>query len=145
VKRTLATVNTPGALAMVVNVENQAGWGPAVAQQVKPPWPRECQCQPRIIVPTICSVVNKSESLALKIIALDKQPMKSVSVHIRPPGRGKWAEIAARHLARAVYEAKLLAALEDFEYCVTAETGGGQELTWPATAPTMNHTVLTTE
>ncbi|MCX6873758.1 MAG: hypothetical protein NTW21_08115 [Verrucomicrobia bacterium] len=35
----LATVNTPGALAMVVNMENNPGWGPAVAKSATLPWP----------------------------------------------------------------------------------------------------------
>jgi len=36
----LATVNTPGALAMVVNMENHPGWGPWVAKHAAQPWPK---------------------------------------------------------------------------------------------------------
>ncbi len=39
----LATVNTPGGLAMVVNMENHPGWGPAIAKHAAQPWPKEYQ------------------------------------------------------------------------------------------------------
>jgi hypothetical protein len=138
----IATVNTPGALAMVINMENHAGWGPTIAKHVKQSWPKEYQGQPRLIVPTVRSVVNKGESVRLKTIALDPQPVKSVSVLVRQLGGRKWKTIPARHLARAVFEARLPAARDDFEYHVTAETAGGQKMFWPATAPAMNQTVV---
>jgi hypothetical protein len=39
----------------------------------------------------------------------------------------------------------LLAAREDFEYRVEAETADGRRLQWPATAPQMNQTVVVEE
>jgi hypothetical protein len=137
----LATVNTPGALAMVVNMESHPGWGATIAKHALQPWPKEYQGQPRLIVPCVRSVVNKSESLKLKIIALAKQPMKSVTVHLRSLGQGDWQTIPATHVARAVYEAKLPAQREDFEYYITT----GENLVWPATAPQLNQTVVTIE
>lgn len=47
--------------------------------------------------------------------------------------------------ARAVYEAKLPLAQDDFEYYVSAETAGGNQLIWPATAPQLNQTVVTSQ
>ena len=96
----------------------------------------------RLIVPTVRSVAIKGEALTLKIIALDKQPVKSVTVHVSPLGQGNWQTIPATHLARAVYQAKLPAAMEDFEYFAEAQTLGGETLRWPATAPEMNQTVV---
>ena len=93
---------------------------------------------PRLIVPTARSVVAKGESLKLKIIAL---PATQPIVHFRPLGKGEWKEIPATHIARAVYEAKLPVAQDDFEYYVTA----GKKLVWPATAPQMNQTVIVTD
>ena len=46
--------------------------------------------------------------------------------------------------ARAVYEATLPAAQDDFEYYVTAETSAGTKLIWPPTAPKLSRTVVTT-
>ena len=105
-------------------------------------WPREYQGQPRLIVPTVRSVLTHGETLTLKIIALDKQPVKSVSVSVRPLGKGEWTGVLATHVARADYEAKLPVATEDFEYYITAETSAGNHLVWPATAPEMNQTVV---
>jgi hypothetical protein len=136
----LATVNTPGALAMVVNMEIHPGWAGTVAKYVKKPWPKEYRGAARLIVPCVRSVVNKGESLKVKIIALDKRPVKSVVVHQRPLGKGDWQTIPATHVARAVYEAKLPAAQDDFEYYIT----DGKDLVWPATAPQLNQTVVVT-
>jgi hypothetical protein len=96
----------------------------------------------RLIIPTIRSIAFQGESLTLKIIALDKRPVKSVAVHFRPLGNGKWKTIMATHLARAVYVAKLPAAQDDFEYYISAETAGGKRIVWPATAPEINQTVV---
>lgn len=57
---------------------------------------------------------------------------------LRPLSRGDWQTISATHIARAVFEAKLPAARDDFEYYVTA----GENLVWPATAPQLNQTVV---
>lgn len=139
----LATVNTPGALAMVVNLENHPGWGPAVARNTTQPWPKDYPGQPRLIVPTVRSIVDQGDKLTLKIIVLDRQPARFVTLHVRALGRGDWKSIPASHVARAVYEARLPAAQDDFEYYLTAETMSGAALLWPATAPQISQTVVT--
>jgi len=136
----LATVNTPGALAMVVNMGNHPGWGATLGADATQPWPKEYQGKPRLIVPCVRSLVNPNEVLKLKIIALANQPATPV-VHLRPLGQGSWQEMRATHIARAVYEANLPAARDDFEYYITA----GDSLVWPATAPLLNQTVVITE
>ncbi|HOY59555.1 MAG TPA: malectin domain-containing carbohydrate-binding protein, partial [Verrucomicrobiota bacterium] len=138
----LATVNTPGGLAMVVNLENHPGWGLAVAAQAKTPWPKTYAGEPRLIVPTVRSVVNLGESLTLKIIALDRQPVPSVRVQLRLLGRGTWRTVPAAHLVRGVWQARLPVATDDFEYYIEASTADAQTLRWPVTAPAMNQTVV---
>ncbi len=138
----LATVNTPGGLAMVVNLENHPGWGPAIAKHLQQPWPKAYQGEPRLIVPTVRSVVNQGESLALPIIALASQPVKALTVSCRSLGTGDWTVIPATHLARAVYTAQLPPVREAMEYYIAAETATGQKLRWPATAPTLNQTIV---
>ncbi len=69
--------------------------------------------------------MTRGETLTLKIIALDKQPVKSVTSTGRPLGKGEWQTIPATHIARAVYEAKLPAAQDDFEYYLSVETTAG--------------------
>jgi hypothetical protein len=137
----LATVNSPGALATVVNMENHPGWGGTVARHTTQPWPKDYQGRPRLIVPTVRSVVNQGESLEVKVIALAQQPVKAVMVHFRPLGMGDWQVRPARQVARAVFLAELPAAQGDFEYTLTA----GDGLVWPATAPAMNQTVVVAE
>lgn len=105
------------------------------------PWP-EYRGPGRLVVLTARTSQSTGEQLPLRIIALDQEPVKSVTVHVHPLGGREWKTIPARHLARAVYEARLPAARDDFEYHVTAETAGGQKLIWPATAPAMNQTVV---
>jgi len=107
------------------------------------PW-MEYRGTPRLFAVTKRSVVDRGESLSLKIIALDKAPVKSVVVKVRPFG-GEWQTIPATHLGRAVYEAKLSAVQDDFDYYLTAETDGGQKLVWPATAPSIKQSVVITE
>jgi len=73
---------------MVVSMENNPGWGAAISNHAVQPWPKDYQGAPRLIVPTLRSVVTRGETLALKIIALDKQPVKSVVVRLRPLSKG---------------------------------------------------------
>ena len=86
--------------------------------------------------------VYKDEQLTLRIIALDTQPVKGVSIRIRPLGRGDWRTVEALPVARAVWTATLPAATEDFEYQLVAQTRGGTRVMWPATAPDHNQTVI---
>jgi len=87
-------------------------------------------------------LVVKGEPLRLRILALDRQPMERVVVHIRPLGKREWREIPAAHLGRAVFRAELPAAEEDFEYWVSTVNAEGLSLVWPATAPEINQTVV---
>lgn len=145
-------VSTPGELGTIANLEQHTRinnrWltshDTALAEALGEPLPDECvpaktyAGPPRLIVPTVRTVITPGETLALKIIALDQQPVKSVAVHVRPLGRGEWKTIPATHVARAVLEAKPPPATEDFEYYITA----GQDMIWPATAPEINQTVV---
>jgi hypothetical protein len=106
------------------------------------PW-QDYRGAPRLVNLTARTTATIGECLTLKIIALDKQPVRSVTVRFRPLGTGAWREIPVAHLARAVYEATLPAAQDDFEYHVTAGTAAGGKLVWPASAPQINHTVVT--
>jgi hypothetical protein len=138
----LATVNTPGAVAMVVNMENHPGWGPWVAKHASQPWPKAYQGAPRLIVPTVRTLLTPDEALRLKIIVLDNQPARSATVLWRPLGAGPFRAMPLQHIARAVYHVELPSPGEDFEYRIEATTADGTDLTWPAAAPEINQTVL---
>ena len=152
----LETADTWGAIGHVLTHEmfNRGelglleGHDRALAAALDGAWPEELRPDrvyhgaPRLIVPTQRSVTYKGEALTLKIIALDKAAAKNVTVQIRPLGSGEWKAIPATHLARAVWNATLPAATDDFEYRVVAESATGANLTWPATAPDLNQTVV---
>jgi hypothetical protein len=155
----LQTVSTPGEMGTVANLElhTRVSGGyltsldARLEQLLGEPLPAECAIprdyagQPRLIVPTVRSVLTQGETLTLKIIALDKQPVQSVSVRLRPLGRGAWQALAATHLARAVWRAALPPVTEDFEYQVVAQWASGARSVWPATAPENNQTVVLRE
>jgi len=141
----LQTVSTPGELGTVANLEQHSRLGLKVFVGRDAELPAIYEGKPRLVVPTVRSLAIKAESLKLEIIALDKQRVADVAVHIRPLGMGKWKTTPASHLARARHRAVLPAAKDDFEYYVTAVTAGGEKLVWPATAPQLNQTVVVTQ
>jgi len=152
----LATVNTPGGLAMVVNLESCATFWPIALDKPAarltaalggplPPDaipPKRYQGVPRIIVPTVRTLLARGEGLRLKVIVLDNEPVQSAVISWRPLGAGAFHTAPLKHAARSVYQAELPAPNDDFEYCIEATTAGGMKLTWPATAPEINQTVL---
>ncbi len=141
----LATVNSPGALAMVVNLENHPGWGPLVAQRATQRWPADYQGAPRLSVPTVRSVAEKGEALGVKVIVLDNAQPRAVTGFLRPLGAGPWSAIPAVHVSRGVWRLTLPAAREAFEYRIEAALASGRSLNWPATAPALNQTVVVLE
>ena len=151
-----AIVSTPGELGTIANLEQHSrreshfldAHDAALSQALGKPLPAEAAPSQeyagaaKLILPTVRSVVTKGEVLSLRIIALDTQPVKSVTVKVRPLGKGKWKSLEAAHLARAVWQVKLPAATEDFEYSVEARPAGGKILRWPASAPEINQSVV---
>ena len=95
-----------------------------------------------MIVPTVRTEAAAGEALKIKVIVLDNKPAKSAALYWRPLGKGPFQRIEVKHLARAVYQATLPPATEDFEYYIQAQTEDGKDLAWPATAPRLNQTVV---
>lgn len=154
----IATVSTPGELGTIAALEQHGSvwrrWLPqhdaALVAALGRPLPQEAQPtqnytgKPLLTPLTRRGKVRPGEALSLKIIALDSQPVKSVTVHFRPLGKGEWKSIPAAHIARAVHHAILPAATDDFEYHIHAERTDGTIVAWPATAPQLNQTVVVT-
>jgi hypothetical protein len=149
-------VSTPGEMGTIANLEQHTrrfshfvdGHDAALATALGKALPPEVQPgkdyagPATIIVPAVRSSVRQGESLTVKLIVLDKHPVSDIVIHVRALGRGDWQAVPAAHVARAVYTAQLPAAVDDFEYYVTA---GSQNLAWPATAPQLNQTVVVTQ
>jgi hypothetical protein len=97
---------------------------------------------PRLFVPVVRTVLNDGESLQLQAMVLGTSPGEAL-LHWRPLGAPTFARIPLEHVARGVYRAKLAEdeILDDFEYYIEMKTEKGP-LRFPATAPTLNQTVV---
>ncbi len=148
----LQTVSTPGELGTVANLElhsrigmNMLARHDAALEKAlggKLALPSSYAGQPRLTVLSARTLAARGEGLAIKILALDRQPMRRVELQVRPMGPGPWQTVPATHVARAVWRVQLPPAAEDFEYFVVARTEDGRALHWPPTAPEMNQTVV---
>jgi len=152
----IATVNTPGELGTIANVEQHnrlklqvlTEHDRALESRLGRPLPEEIEPgrtytgPARIILPTVRSAVNRGESLELRILALDREVAKRVVVKVRPLGRGMWREVAAQPVARAVWKSRLPEATDDLEYYIEAEFANSGTVVWPTSAPGLNQSVV---
>ena len=153
----LSTVSTKGGLATVITLEqSKTFWSRAVeipTQQLskvlsrKMPldkvFPKTFNGQPKIIVPTVRTILEKDENLRLKVIVLDTQAAKEVSVNFRPMGsNAEYTNARLNHIARGTFEITLNGIAEDIEYHINANLSGGRKLTYPVAAPKLNQTVI---
>jgi hypothetical protein len=155
----IAAAGTPGELGTLANLEQHnrvylsflAAHDGEIVQALGKPLPdaaqpgKEYAGPARIAVPTVRTLAGKGESLSVKVIALDKQPVKAVSAYWRPLGAKAFRAAGVRHVARAVYVLSLPPLDGDIEYYVQVETAAGKKLTWPATAPALNQSVVVRE
>jgi len=152
----LAATDTPGELGTIANLEqhNRAflkilnEHDAALAQALGTPLPPEVEVSKayagpaRLIVPTVRTQKAPDEPLHVKVIVLDGARPRAVACQWRRLGKGPFQKVAACEAGRSVYMVTLPAVDQDFEYFLQAETASGQTLTWPATAPDMNQTVV---
>jgi len=153
----LTTVSTLGCIGTVINWQQKiwpalvektgqdlsAALGAELPANVLPS--KNYQGAPRIIVPTLRSVLEAGEPLSLKAILLDDLPPRKFSLHYRPLGQGQFAALELTHVARGVYRVQIPAQkpqVAAWEYFLQAETSAGQSLVFPPTAPTINQTVV---
>jgi hypothetical protein len=148
----IGLVSTPGELGTIANLEMHSRFAnafltrhdAALAKLLGAPLPAECapaktyDGPARLAVLGARGALTRGESQTLRLLAIGGAPAKTITLHVRPLGGGEWKKIPVTPVARAVYEAKLPAASEDFEYYATADNG----VTWPATAPEIPHTVI---
>jgi hypothetical protein len=151
----LATLHNPTELRTLCNIQQQSmkrlqvftGQDTALEKLLGEPLPAaahpwtDYRGEPRLVNLTARTAAQQGESLKLRIIALDREPVPSVTAHYRPMDRGDWRKLPAKHVARAAFAAVLPPAHEDFEYYITS----ANHLVWPATAPQISQTVIVTE
>ena len=153
----LSTVTDIGGIQTVLNWEGHNDLlgiektGSAISKVLGAPLPAdavapaEYQGEPRLIVPTKRTLLEKDEPLRLKVIVLDNRPAATAALRWRPLGRGEFRRIELTHVGRGVYRVSVPAPETDMEYYIEAETAGGESLRWPVTAPQRNQTVVVWE
>jgi len=101
--------------------------------------------RPRLVVPTVRTSVVSGETLTLRVICLGATPPKDAALFWRELGRGEFTKVPLSHVARAVYSVRFPAEgarPDDLEYYVRVLTADDKELFFPATAPSMNQTLV---
>ena len=68
---------------------------------------------------------------------------RSATLHWRKLGARRFAAIPLAHAVRGIYTVNLPApGSDDFEYYIQVEPGNSEPVCFPATAPTLNQTVI---
>ena len=152
----LRTVNTPGELGTIANLEMHnlacrdllgqydAPIAAALGRPVEPVSLRkDYRGEPRVIVPTKRSLLTRGEPLRVRAMVLSADPVEEVVLRFREPGRRSWQQAAMPQLGRGVYEVTLPADRlgDGIEYYVQAVTGG-KKIVFPATAGKINQSVV---
>lgn len=154
-KHLLATVSTTGEMGTVTNWENtnlrtlliEPGLelakivGEALPADALPG--KDYSGAPRLIVPRIRTSLVAGEPLRLTAMVLGAKP-KEAAVYWRPLGAGRFNKAQLGHVARGVYSLVLPAGAigSDLEYYIHIATDQGATLQYPATAPTLNQSVV---
>jgi Malectin domain len=153
--RLLETVSSPGELGTVANWEQHLL--PAVinrpdkelekvlGREIPSPaqLPRSYDGPPRVIVPTVRTVLAAGEMLRLKVIILSKELPTEARLYWRKLGKGEFAEVPLRHVARGVYSVSCPETAEDLEYYIKVVINN-EEITFPPTASLINQTAVRT-
>jgi len=120
--------------------------------------PRHYQGPPRLIVPTVRSLLESGEPLRLRAMVLRSSAERTADATRsaaeaqadpapvlcwRPLGAGEYLRVPMQHLARGVYQSSLPAEkiTGDIEYYIEVSVDGSK-LYFPPTAPAIAQTVV---
>jgi len=150
----MATITTLGGMQTILNWEGHNNLlgidksGKELAEMLGEKLPPEViptkkyHGEPKLIVQTVRSLLDKGESLKLKVIVLDNELPKTAALYWRPLGKGNFHKLNLKHVSRAVHSVTLPAVDQTIEYYIKAETSVGKKLVWPASAEKINQTVV---
>jgi hypothetical protein len=99
----------------------------------------------RIIVPALRNILETDEDFSLRVIILSGEPIRDAFFYWKDLGEKKFKKIPLEHVNRGVYKVTLLQDLlknSDFEYYIEAVSASSGRAVFPATAPSMNQTVV---
>ena len=151
----LATVSNPGELGTVANWEQHLlpalmhrpgeELQKTLGKEIPPParLPRDYDGPPRVIVPTVRTVLVPGEALNLKVIVLAKDRPAEAALYWRELGEGEYAAVPLQNVARGVYRVTCPETNKDLEYYVKVIVNNG-EICFPPTAPLISQTVVRT-
>jgi len=100
---------------------------------------------PRLFVPEVRTSIARGENLSLRVVVLDATAPSRVTVHWRPIGTREFETVSLSRAGRGVWTGRLPTAARGAttsEYYIEAPTSEGKEMHWPATAPSVNQTVV---
>jgi hypothetical protein len=103
--------------------------------------PRLYDGPPRVIVPTVRTMVGENEPLRIRVLVMSGTPTTEASIRWRQMGSGPFDTQELKRISRGVYESKLSVKDADIEYYVEVKCGG-QELFFPPGAPDIVQTVV---
>ena len=121
----------------------------ALAKMLGEPLPPEAAVNtayrgaPRIFVSAKCTQQKARERQEIRAFVLSGPKCTGLNLYWRPMGEGAFQKLAATHQARQAFRVTLPARPEaTVEYYLEAVVGDGQKVLWPATAPSINQTVI---
>jgi hypothetical protein len=98
---------------------------------------------PRIFVSARRTQTRAGEPQEVRAFVLSGEKCTGVNLCWRPLGEGRFKKLPATHRARQAYRVALPARSQGtVEYYLEAALEDGQKIRWPATAPSINQTVI---
>jgi hypothetical protein len=133
-----------GCRGRIVSAQDQA-----IAQMLGEALPAEAAVStdyrdaPRIFVPAGRTQMSPGEQQEIRAFVLSAAKCAEMNLYWRSLGEGRFKKLVATHRARQAYRAALpVLSQGTMEYYLEAALENGQKVRWPATAPSINQTVI---
>jgi len=146
---------SPGEIGTIASIESGSRGrivsphDKAIAKILGEPLPAEAAVRTayrgasRIFVSAKCTHMNAGEPLEIRPFVLSGQKCTGLNLHWRSLGEKAFKKVVATHRTRQAYRVTLPAQSQGtVEYYLDAVLDDGQKLLWPATAPSINQTVV---
>jgi hypothetical protein len=146
---------SPGEVGTIASIESGSREGivashdKAIAQILGEPLPAEAAVStayrgtPRIFVSARRTQADAGEPQEIRAFVLSGAKCSGVNLYWRPLGEGSFKKLPATHRARQAYRVGLPAQSRGtVEYYLEAALDDGKKARWPATAPSINQTVI---
>jgi hypothetical protein len=146
---------SPGEIGTISSIESGsrerivASQDAAIARILGEPLPPEAAVRtayrgaPRIFVSARRTQANVGQPQEIRAFVLSGAKCSGVNLHWRSLGAGSFKKLAATHHSRQAYRVALPArSAGTLEYYLEAALADGQMIRWPATAPSVNQTMI---